>query len=299
MIGPNSSSTISGNLGAFLQHGVTPKCIEKQLERMVKTEIKFNTHGDYLKLKDEFDYIVIATGTESAAKELGCFQELFNAVVYGAVILGEFEVDTLIAWFNTKYAKSGYAYRTPFNEKRAALVMIIPNIKKDQVYDYWNAFINGENIKNEIVQTFMTEHRSGFVYPHRINNIFLTGLAGGCIDPFLGFGSVYSIVTGVAAARSIALGLDYEQQIQKFAQRNKEIYEYRIALNSMDNGKLNLMVKGLGAPIIRNVIYNTHINFPKYGSNANYALRRIERRIYRAKASYYLLKNTMRRQRKS
>ena len=284
MISSSTSSTVSGKLGAFFQHGVIPGCIEKQLEAKVESKIIFNTYADYNKLKEEFDYVVVANGMVSSAKELGCWQELVTTFVKGAIILGDFKTDTLITWFNTKYTKSGYAYLTPFNEKRASLVLIVPNIKEDEIKEYWNRFIKEENIKNQIIQTFITEHKSGYVFPHRVGNVFLTGVAAGTLDPFLGFGSIYSIVTGVSAARSIALGLDYEEQIQDYVKINKEVYEYRVVLNSLDNKKFNVLVKGLGMPILRNIIYNTNINVVKYGSKVLYFSRRIKKGYYRVKA---------------
>ncbi len=292
MIGPRTQSTVSGRLGDFISLGQTPDTtIEKQLESKVQSKIIFDTHADYKKLKDEFDYVVIATGVETQAKELGCWEELISTAVYGAVILGNFRTDTLISWFDTDYAKSGYVYLTPFNEKRASIALILPNSSKQEAPEYWNRFLRKQNIKNEIIQTFLTEHHSGFVFPHRVGNIFLTGLAGGCTDPFLGFGLVYSIVTGVSAARSIALGLDYEQQIKRYAEANKQVYEYRIALNKFSNDRFDVLIKGLGLPLLRNVIYNTNINVVKHGSKLLYLSRRFRRTVYRARSDFFLLKS--------
>lgn len=295
MISEGTASTVSGDLGTFFRHGVTPESIEKQLEAKVKSKIIFNTHGNYKTLKDEFDYVVVATGTNTPAKELGCWKELLSTVVYGAVILGDFRTDSMTTWFNTRYAKSGYAYLTPFNEKRASLILIVPNIRRNQILDYWNTFTKEENIKNEVVQTFLTEHSSGFVYPHMVGNVFLAGVTGGTVDPFLGFAAIYSIVTGVSAARSIALGLDYEEQIKNYADVNNAVYEYRVVLNSFNNSQFGMLVKGLGAPIIRNLIYNTNINFVKHGSKVLYASRRLKRAFYMSDSSTLLLRNKIRK----
>lgn len=291
MKGANSESKVSGNLGVFLTRGHNPDCVEKQLEAKLKSKINFNQHADYNALRKEFDYVVVATGNDLAAKELGCWQEIMPTVLYGAVILGHFKTDTLIAYFNTRYAKNGYAYITPFNENRASLVLVLPNTEKPEAPDYWSQFIREEKIRNEIVQYFITEHKSGFVFPKRIGNIILTGAAAGATESFLGFGSEYSLVSGVCAARSIVSGLDYEEQIKNHVETNKNVNEFRMVLNSFNNSKFDILIKTLGFPVVRNIVYNTNIDMVKHGARVLRLSRQIRKIFYRSRSSLISFRN--------
>ncbi len=283
MKGANSESKVSGNLGVLLVRGQTPDCVEKQLESKIKSKITFNHHTDYNALRKQFDYVVVASGNDLVAKELGCWQEMLPMALYGAVILGEFKTDTLISYFNTRYAKNGYAYLTPFNENRASLVLVLPNEDKTKAPDYWNQFIREEKIRNEVVQYFITEYKAGHVFPKRIGNIILTGAAAGATESFLGFGTEYSIVSGVCAARSIALGLDYEEQIKNHVETNKNVYEFRMVLNSFNNSKFDILIKTLGFPVIRNIVYNTNVDMVKHGARALRLSRQVRKLFYRSR----------------
>ena len=99
-----------------------------------------------------------------------------------------------------------------------------------------------------------------------MGNIYLTGNAGGSIDPFFGFGQLSSITMGVMAARSMVFGKDYEKLIEKVVLRhNRWIREMRKAYNKADNKMYDMIVTGIGLPGIKHLLYHTNFNVIRFG----------------------------------
>lgn len=226
-----------------------------------------STVGDYKLLSKEYDYVVIANGDVNFTKELGCWFEWVNTSVRGAVVLGDFDPNTLTVWVNKKYCKYGYAYLTPYNNRKASLNLVVTDVNLEEVDRYWELFIYTENIKYKIVEEFKDKHISGHVYPHRVGNLFLAGNAGGMLDPFLGFGVVSSIVSGVMAARSIVRNKDYEKLLKEVVNKNIQLYEFRKAFNKLENPSLDVVIQSIGLPIIKHLMYYTPLNVVKHGAN--------------------------------
>lgn len=266
--GPNSSSVITGNLGYFIYRGQENYSLENQLASMVKTKINFNTYIDYKKIKSQYDYVIIATGKKDEAKELGIWQDIISTYVKGAIVLGEFETDTLMVWLNKYYCNRGYAYLTPFNEKRASLILITTEAEESEIDKYWDLFISTANIKYEAVEYFTRAHYGGYVYPHKVDNIYFVGNAAGAIDPFLGFGQISSIITGSEAGKSIVQGLDYEKQIKTVIDTNLKLGEFRKSFNSLNNDGLDMLIKSIGLPGVNTLVYDTNINVLSLGTMA-------------------------------
>lgn len=267
---PYKTTIIKGNVGYLLKNTKDPDSLKKQIySKLKKTEIIFNEIGDYEKLLRKNDYVVVATGQSAYADELGCWQEWFQAFARGAVVLGDFDPNTLIMWIDKDYCKNGYVYLTPFSEKKASIVLVAPNVKEKEIDHYWELFMYAENIKYSIIEEFKLEHKAGYVYPRQINNLIFVGNAAGGIDPFLGFGHVNALTTGVAAARTIAEGRNYEEQIKPFIERNVHMRQFRKVFNKMGNKSYDDLIWSLGLPGIRQIIYKTPINVAKLGAFAS------------------------------
>ncbi|AIS51438.1 FAD dependent oxidoreductase [Thermoanaerobacter kivui] len=267
MKGPTvKSSVIDSHLGYMLLRGQGENSIENQLYKKLNMPINFNVDADYKKLKNEYDYVIIATGNSQIPKELGCWQELVTTWVRVAEVLGNFDTKTLIMWINTLYTKSGYVYLMPYNEKRAVLAMIVPYISKEELQYYWDTFLKVEKMKVDIVNMVDLQHDSGNCFPHRYENLLFVGNAGGAIEPFLGFGTFNSIVSGVVAAKSIASGIDFEKEISFLSNANIKMLEFRKALDLLDNDKIDRLIKILTFPPIKKLVYDSNFNVIKYGS---------------------------------
>lgn len=269
-IAPNKRTTIRGFYGYFFKYSKDADSLKLQIfDKLKKTKVYLSEVGDYETLSKEFDYVVVANGNSSYARELGLWQDWLNAYVRGAVILGDFDPTRLVMWINKEYCKNGYAYMIPFDEHRATIVLITTDVNEKEIDRYWELFLYGENIKNPIVEEFTLMHKSGLVYPHVIGNLIFIGNAGGGVEPFLGFGHLNAVTMAAAAARTIVLGLDFEKQINKIMNRNDQMRRFRMMFNMLTNKSYNAIVTGVGLPGVKQLLYSTNINVAKYGAMAS------------------------------
>lgn len=275
---PNERTIITGNFGYFFRRDKEDTSVKAQLySQLKKTEVNFNKTVDYKKLSKEFDYVVVADGKSEVAKELGCWTNRIHGYTKGAVLQGNFDSNELIMWIDKTYCRNGYAYLTPFDNKRASLLLFVPDTNEQDIDTYWDLFLHHEPIKGKIVETFKVYHTSGHVYPHKVNNIFLTGNAGGAIGSFLGFGQTKSIVHGGMAAKSIIERLDYETLIKPFYILNNRMYEIRKAFNKLSNKDYDSIVKSIGFPGVKPIIYDSPLNVIKYGAAVLKLFRKVKR----------------------
>lgn len=266
---PSECTTISGNLGYFLYRGQGPESIDNQLAQNLKCKVFLNKKVDYKDLKADYDYVVVASGNPFEARELGIWQQNIKMSVKGAVVTGSFDTDTFIVWINKDYCKSGYAYLAPFSSTEASIALAVDEIEPEDMDKYWERFIKAENIDYKVTESFKRVHYSGFVYPHRLDNLYFIGNAGGCLDPLLGFGVFPSVVTASEAAKSIACGTDYESGIKNVVDINMKLLEFRKIFNKLDNKGYDLLIKSLGMPGVNPLVYNwSKINVLKVGSAA-------------------------------
>lgn len=264
---PNKMTTIKGDFGYFFVRDKSKEDLKNQLfSQLHNTEVRFNEIGDYEKLSKAYDYVVIANGTPNYTRELGCWKEWLNTYVRGGLIEGDFDLNTLIVWINKDYCKNGYAYLCPLSRKRAAMALVVTEISEHEVDLFWEKFLYTENIKYTILEEFKLNHNSGHVYPHKIGNIYFAGNAGGVIDPFLGFGQMSALITGVAAARSIATGKDYEKLIATVVKNNIRMHEFRKMFDMANNNFYDLLFSSISVPGLKHLIYHTGFNVVKYGS---------------------------------
>ena len=262
---PSASTTITGDLGYFLHRGAEPDSIDNQLASDLKSKIYLGKDVNYKDLIREYDYVVVASGSPFEAKEVGIWRDTIKMSVKGTVVTGDFDTETFIVWLNKDYCKAGYAYLAPFNKKEATLALAVNDIEIDDVDQYWNRFIKSENINYKIIESFKRDHYSGFVYPHRVENIFFIGNAGGCLDPLLGFGVFPSVVTASEAAKSIAYGTDYELGIKNVVDLNKKLLEFRKVFNRLGNKSYDFLIRAIGLPGVNSLIYRSNINAVNLG----------------------------------
>ncbi len=264
--GPNIATTLKGDFGYLFKYSKDDDSLKHQVYyKLKKTEINFNIVGDYETLSKKYDYVVVADGTPHAAKELGCWQQWLKTHVRGATVHGDFDPTSLVMWINKDYTKNGYVYLTPFDSRKASMVVITSDVNEREIDRYWELFLYTENIKYTIVEEFKLEHISGYVYPRINDNLIFIGNSAGGVEPFLGFGHVNAATMAYSAARYIAKGISFEKQIKVIMDRNLEMREFRKAFNMLTNKNYDMLIASLRLPLAKQLLYDTNINISKYG----------------------------------
>lgn len=252
---------VRGDLGYLLERGQGSQSLEVQLSKKLSGRIKFDIQADYRSLAGEYDYVVVADGSPLAARDLGIWETTVSAWAKGAVILGQFDPKSATIFFDTGYARHGYAYLTPFSCERANLMLIVPDSNRTELSEYWDLFLERESIEPETVETFDLHHVTGLSLHQQVNNILLVGSSGGFTDSFIGLGLFTGMASGVLAARAIAKGLDYERMAHPLINQVRRMLDFREAFNTLDNNGIDLLVRTITLPGIKQIIYNSHMDF--------------------------------------
>jgi flavin-dependent dehydrogenase len=257
---PGRVAEVTGNLGYLVERGQGDNALEVQLAQNLHTNIKFDIEADYRTLSSDYDFVVMADGSSRTAVDYKIWETVMSAWVRGAVILGGFNPGEATIFFDTVYARHGYAFLVPFSRERAVIMLSVPDIGRAQLDGFWEKFVQKEKLDLKIVQTFEMQHTSGVASRQLMENILLTGNAGGFTDSLLGLGLVMGITSGVMAGRAIAEGLDYERMVKPMIRRVKRLTVFREALNRLDNSGLNMLVSAITLPGIKQAIYNTDLD---------------------------------------
>ena len=262
----NKKTVIKGNMGHVFIRGTDKESLDKQIAGYFKPNIIFDTYVDTLDIKDEFDYVVCASGELSTAKKLSICKPTLNTYTRISNVLGDFDPNTLIMWFDNECIKNGYGYLLPYNRKRASLVLALNEITHEEIEYYWDIFQQKQNFKYNITINKDVEHDMGFIDPVKIGNILLVGNAAGFIDSFMGFGTISAIESGILAARSIIYNLDYNELMKPVKEYIKLKHEYRIMINRMDNKDFDRVLTFLNMPFIKQMLYKNPFYRASYGA---------------------------------
>ena len=258
--GPNAEYTVTGNLGHSVYRGQEESSIECQLAAGLKTPIHFEQPVKVESLLKKFDYLVVADGTKEYAKSLGIWHSTLQAWIRGATILGRYNPEEIRYWFNTSYAKSGFAYMAPLGTERASLMLMVPYINQDDLSKYWFTFIQREKINPEIVVHWDIDYELGLAFPHRVGNTFLIGNSGGFVTSFLGQGVYFSIASGVEAARAIALGSNFEKNMSQLYNILERQARIRHLWDRLDNKDIDRIITLLGSTPIKYPLFHTNLD---------------------------------------
>ncbi|ABB15801.1 NAD(P)/FAD-dependent oxidoreductase [Carboxydothermus hydrogenoformans] len=257
MNSPGNFATVRGsNLGYFWLRGHFHNSLENQLLRLIKGEVRFKSPQDPEHLKDAFSHVVVATGSPIIANSYGIFHKLFDGWVIGSNISGNFDPEELVMWIDTDYAKNGYAYLTPFDTKNASLCLAINDITENQLSHYWQVFWQKEKLPYKIIETFTVNHIVGYLTTNQLNNIYFTGGAGGLIEPFLGFGIFYSIISGILVAKAIKENLSYDTLLNPIKQAVRQFDILRIGLNKLNNNSFDFLTGLLSFRPLNYLLYH-------------------------------------------
>lgn len=268
MKSPKKEVTVKGNMGYFFMRGGDPHSAESQLYSKFKGRLTANTKVHYTDLYRDYDYVVVATGGRDVSRAEGIWSTVFSTNMIGGTVIGRFDLNKLSMWMDKRYSKNAYAYLAPMEKKRAFLGLVVPESTVEEAREMWKNFWMLEAHPFEQVNEIIVEHNAGFVYPHQVGNLLFVGIAGGFQEPFLGFGLISAIKSGVLAGRAIATGRRYEDLLVQLKEDMKHSLVLREMFNSADNSAMDNLMMTLKTPGLKPLIYNTNIDFVRMGTSA-------------------------------
>lgn len=263
---PCKTHTIKGKLGSITLRGREPGYITIQLQEAVNLPVTFYTLAKIDEIKNDFDHIFIGTGSMDIPIQMNLATVHFEAWTRIASILGEFRTNSVTVWMNTEFARHGYAYMVPVNNKAACLVLIVDGIEYSELDYYWDKFLSIANMTYDIIEIKDIKHTAGHVYPIQVDNLYLMGNTGGFLDGILGFGTQAAMISGVVAANCAVNGLDYNKAMEKFTKDILAKYEFRKVFNTFDNDAMDLFCSIETFPVIKQLIFNNPMLKATYGS---------------------------------
>ncbi|MEG6523874.1 dehydrogenase [Desulfotomaculum sp. 1211_IL3151] len=261
---PNAKAEINSHLGYFYYRGKHPDSIENQLIRTLKrTPIHFNRPADYKELAKSYDYVVVATGKDTAAKELGVWEDMGRVHIRGGLAMGDYPPNATTFFYDTRYAGHGYAKLTPITTTELELALYCIGHDEMEVDSLFNEFIVREGLEHlEFTMKYsLPVFSTGKVSKFQIDNVLLAGRAAGLTERLMGAGGVAAIISGIMAARAIINGKDYETLMKPLKNHIENISVLRQPLEKLDNKGLDRLITTMGTPGIKHVFYDTDINF--------------------------------------
>lgn len=261
--GPGQSVSINSFIGYVTIRGHDERSLERQLERHVRSRIRFNQNPDPDRLAREFDRVVIATGDQEPTRRLGLWQRDSAGWLRGALLRGEFAPNELHLWLNTDYAKTGYGYLAAFDERHAFAMVAVPDSNSDEVDRYWQHFLAREGAAWQVEHdTKVEKFEIGQAARHVVGPFVLVGNAGGFVEPLIGCGQCASMHSGVMAAREIALEdgslTAFAREWQRYYQR---VLRVRRWTNARNNRSFAHLVRALGVPGARSLLFRNPVNW--------------------------------------
>ncbi len=256
----NNSATLEGKLGYIHMAGPDERGLVPQLKSFVKSPIHFNAIVNFRELAKEYDHVVVATGTPEISKLLGVWHTDVVGYVRGVNCKGYFDPYTVGMWMNTEYCQRGYGYFVPWNDRKGSLILNMLEITHAAAGKLFDKFMADLNWDIEFEDWHETPHTIGHVDRHQVDNIYLVGLAGGFLDPLFAFGSIECLESGVAAARSIALGEDFNKQIHLWIRRNRQLLMMRRYVDKYTDEDFDKTFEIVKTPGFRSLVTKTDIN---------------------------------------
>ncbi len=258
----NKKAEVTGHLGFSNIRGRHRHSFESQLARQVESNIIYNSDYTYEQLLEEYTHIVMAVGDGAYTARLQNYQEDLTATLRGAVVTGEFDLNTVSTWLDNDLAPHGYGWLIPISQNEANIVIGFPDYPENKKIDsdiYWERFYErackdtGQDLN--IVDRFdITRYIFGICRYPRIGNTFFIGNCFGVMMPLFGFGQFPSILTGIYAAHDLCGKGNYEDLTGKIRRSYFNSLTLRRVLERMDNKKLDIAVSSLNSRLANNII---------------------------------------------
>ncbi|MHB1394347.1 MAG: FAD-dependent oxidoreductase [Clostridia bacterium] len=261
---PNQTAIINGKLGYFVARGKGEESIESQLRRLLKkTVVHFNHNTAYKEISKNYDWVVVATGNDIVARDLGVWEDEGLVRVMGGVALGNFNPESSSLYLDTSYAGSGYARLTPFSSTQAILGLYTIGCDAFDTERLFSVFLQKEGLtKLEFLYKLLPiPFTTGKVKKFQVGNILLAGRSAGLTERLLGVGAPEGIVSGILTARAMINNENYTKQVEKIRNHVENISSFRKIIEKFDNDDFDKLIATLDTPGIKQILYNTNIDF--------------------------------------
>lgn len=262
---PGQEVKIQGKLGYFIFRGKGDESKENQLLRKLKkgTAIHYNSLTDFKELSSEYDYVVVATGRDSEARELKVWEDEGIMRMFGGIAVGSFHDETAMLYLNTEYAGSGYARITPFSPTQAIVGLYDDRHDEFDTDKLFAKFLDYEKLnKLEFLYKIKPPpFTAGRVKKFKVGNILLVGRSAGLTERFLGVGGPEALMSGVLAARAMIKHEDYDEMVKPLQEHVENISAFRKATEKFENKDFDRLLALLGTPGIKQAVYNAPFNF--------------------------------------
>jgi digeranylgeranylglycerophospholipid reductase len=258
---PNKEVIVNGNLGYYIYRGRKSDSLENQLYRYLKsTAVFMNTPVEYKELAKKYDWVVIASGREKEARELGVWEDMGSTRIVGTFFAGEFEPNSATLYVNTEYAGTGFARLSPYSKSMAITGMYIFGKDDINCKTLSDRFLEIEGLdKYEILYHFLIPPFSrGRVTKFRIGNILLTGRSAGLVDRLFGTGGIEAITSGIMAARAIIQNKDYDKMVKPLQKHIENVSSLRSIIKEFSNEDFDKLLSYLD----NNWVKKTTVNVP-------------------------------------
>lgn len=247
-------ATVTGHLAYTTLRGPDRRSLERQLADRLAAAIRYGEEPDPWQLREAYDWVVIATGDHQWTKAFSRFTQHIEWTVRSAEVSGLFNPAEQQFFFNTRYAKTGYAMLSPIDERRALAGLGIPHSSPAEAEQYWERFRREESRfwEAEIHPFRVTRWEVGVVDRCVVGNVMLIGQAGGFCEPLGMLGQCPSLASGVMAARQIALGdRSLERYTRQFRAYYNRLWRLRRNVNAWTDTEMDMMVRAVryGGPL--------------------------------------------------
>ncbi len=258
---PKYKAVFSGdNIGYTTIRGHDDRSLECQLAAQIKSKIRFNSTVTWQELEKDFDRIVIATGDPTISRELGVWKTDTEAFLKGCIVKGKFDLGVAKIWLDTGLSKNCMVYFAPFDTNEASYCTVAIPSSPEELDKLWSRTVEKLKFKPVPHTEFkFEEFKVGRVSTRQIGNILLTGAAGGFVEPFMGFGQIPSLLSGVFAAEAILTGKDYNKLTAWHKKQYADCLTIRKYVNGMNNEGFDGLVSFLNLPMAGNLIANTNL----------------------------------------
>lgn len=278
MKSPNKETTIKGNIGYIMRRGKHIDSVENQMyRRLERTPVHFNRPADYKELSRKYDYVVVSTGKETAAKELGVWQDIEKVHLRGGVAYGAFKPTSTTVYFNKKYTGQGFARLGPVNSTQAIVGLCQIGDNEYEVDKHYKDFLEVEGLADlEFSYKFsIPVWTDGKVNKFQVGNVLLVGRSAGLTERLLGTGAIEAVLSGILAARAMIKGEDYTTLVKPLQDHVENISAFRKPFESLDNEGLDRLISAVDTPGVKQLIYNSGLNFADFFGQVQQQINKI------------------------